>query len=128
MPRFLDTTGNAVIAIFICDRCKMKRAIIEAQPDPNFPGLKVCQQGCADQKDPYRLPARQTERIALQFPRPDVSVATDDNGLVLTPTGTNIPGGDPTQIYISTQNGSSVPQQNGNIDIISPAPPTPTST
>jgi hypothetical protein len=127
MPRFLDTTGNAVIAIFICDRCKMKRAIIEAQPDPNFPGLKVCQQGCADQKDPYRLPARQTERIALQFPRPDVSVATDDNGLVLTPTGTNIPGGNPSQIYISTQNGSSVPQQNGNIDIITPAPPTPTS-
>jgi len=105
----------------------MKRAIIEAQPDPNFPGLKVCQQGCADQKDPYRLPARQTERIALQFPRPDVSVATDDNGLVLTPTGTNIPGGNPSQIYISTQNGSSVPQQNGNIDIITPAPPTPTS-
>jgi hypothetical protein len=127
MPRFLDTTGNAIIAIFICDRCKMKRAIIEAQPDPNFPGLKVCQQGCADQKDPYRLPARQTERIALQFPRPDVSVATDDNGLVLTPNGTNIPGGNPSQTYISTQNGSSVPQQNGNIDIISPAPPTPTS-
>jgi hypothetical protein len=127
MPRFLDTTGNAIIAIFICDRCKMKRAIIEAMPDPNFPGLKVCTQGCADQKDPYRLPARQTERIALQFPRPDVSVAADDNGLVLTPTGTNIPGGNPSQIYISTQNGSSVPQQNGNIDIITPAPPTPTS-
>lgn len=127
MPRFLDTTGNAIIAIFICDRCKMKRAIIEAQPDPNFPGLKVCSQGCADQKDPYRLPARQTERIALQYPRPDVSVAADDNGLVLTPTGTNIPGGNSSQIYISTQNGSSVPQQNGNIDIITPAPPTPTS-
>lgn len=72
MPRFLNTEGNATIAIFICDRCKMKRAIIEAMPDPNFPGLKVCQQGCADQKDPYRLPARKTERINLQYPRPDV--------------------------------------------------------
>jgi hypothetical protein len=52
----------------------MKRAIVEAMPDPNFPGLKVCQQGCADNKDPYRLPARQTEKITLQYPRPDVSL------------------------------------------------------
>jgi len=122
MPRFLDTRGNAVIAIFICDRCKMKRPIIEAMPDPNFPGLKVCQRGCADQKDPYRLPARKTERINLQFPRPDVSVAANDNGLVVTPTGTNIPGGNPTEIYISTQNGNDIPQQNGNTNIISPSP------
>jgi hypothetical protein len=52
----------------------MKRAIVEAMPDPNVPGLKVCQQGCADNKDPYRLPARKTERITLQYPRPDVSL------------------------------------------------------
>ena len=127
MPKWLDTRGNTLIAIFICDRCKMKRAIIEAQPDPNFPGLKVCQQGCADQKDPYRLPARQTERIALQFPRPDVNVAANDDGLVITPTGTEIPGSDQTQIYISTQNGSTVPSTNGNTDIITPVPNIPTS-
>lgn len=127
MPKWLDTQGNTLIAIFICDRCKMKRAIIEAQPDPNFPGLKVCQQGCADQKDPYRLPARQTERIALQFPRPDVNVAANDDGLVITPTGTEIPGSDQTQIYISTQNGSTVPSTNGNTDIITPVPNIPTS-
>ena len=105
----------------------MKRAIIEAMPDSNFPGLKVCQQGCADQKDPYRLPARQTERIALQYPRPDVSVAADDNGLVLTPTGTNIPGGDPSEIYISTEGNTQIPTQTGNNDIITPDPSTPTS-
>ena len=127
MPKWLDTRGNTLIAIFICDRCKMKRAIIEAQPDPNFPGLKVCQQGCADQKDPYRLPARQTERIALQFPRPDVNVAANDDGLVITPTGTEIPGSDQTQIYISTENGTTVPSTNGNIDIITPVPNIPTS-
>ena len=127
MPKWLNTRGNALIAIFICDRCKMKRAIIEAQPDPNFPGLKVCQQGCADQKDPYRLPARQTERIALQFPRPDVNVAANDDGLVITPTGTEIPGSDQMQIYISTQNGSTVPSTNGNTDIITPVPNIPTS-
>lgn len=120
MPRFLNTEGNAVIAIFICDRCRMKRPIIEAMPDPNFPGLKVCQQNCADQKDPYRLPARKTERIALQFPRPDVSVAANDDGLVLTPTGENIPGGNPSEWYISTESGDTTPQQNGNTDTITP--------
>jgi hypothetical protein len=128
MPKWLDTRGNAIIAIFICDRCKMKRPIIEAMPDPNFPGLKVCNRGCADQKDPYRLPARQTERIALRFPRPDVSVAANDQGLVITPTGTEIPNGDPTEIYISTQNDSTNPQQNGNVQTISPNPTDNTST
>lgn len=127
MPKWLDTRGNAVIAIFICDRCKMKRAIIEAMPDPNFPGLKVCSQGCADQKDPYRLPARQTERIALQYPRPDLDVSANDDGLVLTPTGTNIPGGNPSEIYISTEGNTQIPTQTGNKDIITPNPTTPTS-
>lgn len=122
MPRFINTEGNALIAIFICDRCRMKRPIIEAMPDPNFPGLKVCQQGCADEKDPYRLPARKTERITLQYPRPDVSVAASDDGLVLTPTGTNIPGGNPSEIYISTEQNTQTPEQNGNNDIISPSP------
>jgi hypothetical protein len=97
MPRFLNTEGNASIAIFICDRCKMKRPIIEAMPDPNLPGLKVCQQGCADEKDPYRLPARKTERITLQYPRPDVPLTETevayttyggyDNGSSLTDQG-----------------------------------------
>jgi hypothetical protein len=113
MPMFLNTEGNASIAIFICDRCRFKRPIIEAMPDPNFPGLKVCQQGCADQKDPYRLPARKTERITLQFPRPDVSVADTSSGLVTAPQ---------SEDYISTENGNTVPQQNGNTNIISPSP------
>jgi len=109
MPRFLNTEGNALIAIFICDRCRMKRAIVEAMPDPNFPGLKVCQQGCADQKDPYRLPARKTERIALQFPRPDVSVALDPNDLMTQPG----------QGYIlSTEQNTTTPSQTGNQDTI----------
>jgi len=109
MPRFLNTEGNASIAIFICDRCRMKRAIVEAMPDPNFPGLKVCQQGCADQIDPYRLPARQTERIALRYPRPDVSVATDPNDIITT-------GDD--QYVISTQQNIETPENNGNNDVI----------
>jgi len=109
MPRFLNTTGNASIAIFICDRCRMKRAIVEAMPDPNFPGLKVCQQNCADQKDPYRLPARKTERITLQYPRPDVSVATDPNDIT-----TGGYGG----FVLSTEQNTNNPENDGNNDVI----------
>jgi hypothetical protein len=104
MPRFLNTEGNAVIAIFICDRCRMKRPIIQAMPDPNFPGLKVCQQGCADEKDPYRLPARKTERITLQFPRPDVSVAVNPNDISVSPYGG----------ALSTEQSGQVPVTDGN--------------
>jgi len=72
MPRFLDTTGLTNIAIAVCDRCKMKRPLVTLSSDYNFPGLRVCDQGCKDNLDPYRLPARKTERINLRFPRPDV--------------------------------------------------------
>jgi hypothetical protein len=74
VPIFLNTEGLATIAISVCDRCKMKRPHAEMRPDPNFPGLRVCDQGCADQKDPYRLPARQTEKITIRFPRPDLAL------------------------------------------------------
>jgi hypothetical protein len=87
----------------------MKRAIDEAMPDPNFPGLKVCQQNCADQKDPYRLPARKTEKIALRFPRPDVSVATDPNDIV-----TGGYGG----FVLSTEQNTNNPEDDGNLDVI----------
>jgi hypothetical protein len=50
-------------------------------PDPNSPGLRVCREDL-DELDPYRLPARQTERITLPFVRPDVSVATAPAGLI----------------------------------------------
>ena len=109
MPRFINTEGNAVIAIFICDRCKMKRSIVEQMPDPNFPGLRVCQQGCADEKDPYRLPARKTERINLAFPRPDVSVATDPNEIITTGDG---------QYVLSTQQNTNTPLNDGNNNVI----------
>lgn len=35
-----------------------------------------------DKFDPWRLPAIQTENIALRHPRPDVSVAIDNRHLV----------------------------------------------
>ena len=71
MPIVLDTTGNATLAIGICGRCSRKFPLDELMPDPNYPGLRVCAAD-RDEYDPYRLPARQTEDIALRFPRPDV--------------------------------------------------------
>mgnify|MGYP006298570361 CR=1 FL=1 len=44
MPKWLDTRGNSVLSIAICDRCKMKRAYVELSPDPNYPGHIDCQQ------------------------------------------------------------------------------------
>jgi len=93
----------------------MKRAFVQLGPDPNFPGLRVCDQGCADQLDPYRLAARQTERINLRFPRPDVSVADTNTYLI---TGGN------NQFILSTEGNTQTPTQTGNNDTIAPSPPT----
>lgn len=70
MPVFLDTTGRSTLAIGICGRCSRKFPLDELMPDPNYPGLRVCEAD-RDEFDPYRLPARQTEDISLRFPRPD---------------------------------------------------------
>jgi hypothetical protein len=78
MPVYLDTRGNSVLSVAVCDRCNRKFAYTELMPDPNFPGMRVCKDDL-DNFDPWRLPARQTENIALRFPRPDVSVATGPN-------------------------------------------------
>lgn len=115
MPRFLNTEGLTSVAIAVCDRCKMKRAFVQLGPDPNFPGLRVCDQGCADTLDPYRLAARQTERINLRFPRPDVSVADTNTYLI---TGGN------NQFILSTEGNTQTPTQTGNNDTIAPSPPT----
>jgi hypothetical protein len=81
MSLFLDTRGLAYAGIGICDRCSRKFPIGALMPDPNSPGLRVCREDL-DELDPYRLPARQTERITLPFVRPDVSVATAPAGLI----------------------------------------------
>jgi hypothetical protein len=47
-------------------------------PDPNFPGMRVCKDDL-DNYDPWRLPARQTENIALRFPRPDTPLGMPSN-------------------------------------------------
>jgi len=85
----------------------MKRPEDEAHPDANFPGVIVCERGCGDQKDPYRLPARKTEKITIRYPRPDLSVAVD---------GHAIDTGGYQGYVLSTQANTSTPEQNGNVD------------
>jgi hypothetical protein len=113
MPMFLDTEGYADIAIAICDRCRMKRPHATLGPDINFPGLMVCEENCRDEKDPYRLPARQTERINLRFPRPDVSVAAIQDNLV-----TN----DQQNVIVSTEGNTNIVENDGNLDGIAVSP------
>ena len=91
MPRFLDTLGNSTLGIGICDRCKRKFPIGELHPDPNSPGLRVCQEDL-DQYDPWRLPPRQTENITLPFYRPDVSVAVNSDQASPTAHGFQLNG------------------------------------
>ena len=88
MPVYIDTRGNSVLSVAICDRCSRKFAYVDLMPDPNFPGMRVCKEDL-DNFDPWRLPAIQTENIALRFPRPDVSVATGPIGgnQILTENG-----------------------------------------
>lgn len=107
MPRTLNTRGNTVLSIAICDRCKMKRAYPQLGPDPNFPGLRVCDQGCVDQRDPYRQPARQPEKISLRFPRPDADIAINPDQLVTGPYGGYV---------VSAEQNAQTPENDGNLD------------
>ena len=111
--KWLNTRGNTVLNIAICDRCKMKRAHSVMRSDPNFPGLRVCDQGCADQKDPYRLAARKTERINIRFPRPDDSVAVVPDAIITTGYG---------EWELSPEQNIQIPETNGNLDTLSPSP------
>lgn len=84
MPVFLDPTGKSTFGIGICARCSKKMFLEDLYDDPNAPGLKVCIDDL-DDYDPYRLAARPTEEINLNYVRPDTPV---DN--VVNP--------DPTQV------------------------------
>lgn len=74
MSRFLDTRGRTTQGIGLCDRCKRKFPLGQLRPDPNSPGLRVCDAD-RDELDPYRLAQRPADRIALPFHRPDTPVS-----------------------------------------------------
>jgi hypothetical protein len=86
MPMWLNTRGKATLGIGVCDRCHLKMPLADMVPDPNTPGVRA-HAHCVDVFDPYRLPARITENIALAFPRPDFNIAAVAVVIGL-PTGT----------------------------------------
>jgi hypothetical protein len=81
MSRWLDPTGRSTYGIGLCDRCHEKFFLEDLLPDPNSPGLRVCRAD-RDEYDPYRLPARQTENIALRFTRPDEPLTGEQLGSI----------------------------------------------
>ena len=113
MPRFLDTIGNNTLSIFICDRCKMKRAYSDMRSDGNIPALKVCSEECSDEFDPYRLAPRPTERISIRFPRPDTDIAEQHDNLILDPDMQN-----KDDVGIATEQANT--PNDGNLDVLSP--------
>jgi len=123
MSIWLDTRGNTVLSIAICDRCKMKRAYDEIGTDRNLSGLRVCNFGCNDERDPYRLPARQPEKISIRFPRPDADVAENQDAITTDPNVVQ----DPNQTVTGTTAGefgiapeTSQDDLDGNLDNLSP--------
>lgn len=81
MPLYLNTIGRSVLGIGICDRCARKFSLDDLMPDPNYPSLRVCKDD-KDDYDPYRLPARQPEKVTLAFVRPDVPLGTNPSGFI----------------------------------------------
>ena len=81
MSIFLDPRGKSTFGIGICARCSRKMSLADLSSDPNYPGLYVCKDD-KDQFDPYRLPARQPERINLFHPRPDTNIALNMYGTI----------------------------------------------
>jgi hypothetical protein len=81
MGIFLDPRGKSTFGIGICARCSRKMSLEDLESDPNYPGLYVCSVD-KDQFDPYRLAARQPERINLFHPRPDTNIALNMLGTI----------------------------------------------
>ncbi len=77
MPIYIDPTGKSSYGIGICARCSTKFPLEDLHDDPNTPGLKVCLDDL-DDYDPYRLAARQSETINLEFARPDEVLDVDE--------------------------------------------------
>jgi hypothetical protein len=75
---YLNTLGEKVLTIAVCDRCKMKAKSIDLVSDPNAPGLRV-HAHCADEFDPWRLPARSQDKITVEYPRPEVPLVVPDD-------------------------------------------------
>ncbi len=83
MPRYLPPRLGGALTVAICDRCKLKAYLDDLVSDVNSPGLRV-HPHCADVKDPYRYPARKTEKIAVRNPRLEQNVPLDEPDFIGT--------------------------------------------
>lgn len=81
MPIYLNTIGEQHLSVAVCDRCRRKFPIGALRPDPNYPGLMVCDAD-RDQYDPYRLSPRTPEDINLPFIRREFDIATNPGGAI----------------------------------------------
>lgn len=54
----------------------------ELSPDPNYPGLMVCEAD-KDEYDPYRLAPRAPDKVILPFNRPDTAIPTNPGGIIV---------------------------------------------
>jgi hypothetical protein len=100
----------------------MKRPYSDMRADGNIPAIKVCSESCSDQFDPYRLPARQPEKISIRFPRPDENVAESHDAITTDPNIVNTPN-DVTQGTEGEWGIAPETSQNpldGNLDNLSP--------
>ena len=79
--KFIDPSGQPTYGIGICARCSRKFPLAELSPDPNYPGLMVCQAD-KDDYDPYRLAPRAPDQIILPFTRPDTQINTHPAGVI----------------------------------------------
>lgn len=82
MPLYIDPRGKTTYGIGICSRCSRKMSLDDLFTDPNS-FLKVCRDDL-DLLDPWRLPPRQLEKMALRFARPDVPLNNTDLVFYLT--------------------------------------------
>lgn len=80
-PLYLDPTGQPTFGLGLCGRCSRKFFLSDLSPDPNYPGLMVCEVD-RDQYDPYRLAPRAPDNVVLPFVRPDTPLGTRPAGLI----------------------------------------------
>jgi hypothetical protein len=109
MPLYLNPKGRATYGIGICARCSRKMFLEDLSPDPNSPGLMVCEKD-KDVLDPYRLPARQTEQITLPFNRPDLRLTGPSPPLSVR---------DILGLRLETEDGQAILDENGEyLDVV----------
>ena len=81
MSKYLDPTGEPTFGIGLCARCSRKMLLADLSPDPNYPGLMVCEAD-KDDYDPYRLAPRAADKVILPFNRPDINIGANPAGAI----------------------------------------------